>query len=69
MRSANLVTSTDGIQLATNYVIATETEIALDSRVWLPGADTGDVNEAQRAVRGDWARALDGGYRWFQTFC
>ena len=46
-----VISGPDGTELVTTHVIASSTtEIALGSRVWLPGADTDEAVEAKLVV-------------------
>lgn len=45
-----IIKARDGEEIISDHVIYTANAIAPDSRVWLPGDDTGDANEARRVL-------------------
>jgi hypothetical protein len=47
---SRISSSRDGDEIAINWEIVTELEIALQSRIWLPGADQTDAKEALLAL-------------------
>jgi len=49
-RKAKLVLDANGGQRQTSHVIVTETQIPMESRVWLPGDDTAVSNDARTVV-------------------
>jgi hypothetical protein len=56
-----------GNEVATNHVILTETEITQGSRVWLPGSDTTDDNDALVPLQ--WGQASTfGGYTIYEVY-
>ena len=68
-KKTNIVTDANGAERTSNYVVETETEIPIDSRVWLPGASTSDNNAAQRVVAAEYASTLDGSYTLYIAYC
>jgi hypothetical protein len=58
----DIVTAPSGEQLTTSTVVETETELPVGTKVWLPGASTGDANAAKRVIQREYAATLDGSY-------
>jgi hypothetical protein len=67
-KQTNVVADARGNDATTQYVIATETEIPLESRIWFALADTSDVTKAIRCVSTKYARALNGSYAYYIHF-
>jgi hypothetical protein len=63
-----IVVTADGTEAAYTHRIATTTEIVPGSRVWLPGANTGDTNEAMRAIASKYSVFLGGAVGYYLTF-
>jgi len=63
-----IVATADGEQTTYTHKIATETQIGVNARVWLPGANTGDNNAAMRPLVSRTAQTLSGGYRYYETY-
>jgi hypothetical protein len=47
------------------HQFATETDIAIGTLVWGPGADTGDRNESYRVMTREYARLQNGSYSYY----
>jgi hypothetical protein len=56
-----LVKDGSGVEVQADYRIVTESEISVQSRVWLPGDDTTDNNAARRPVSVRSASTKSGG--------
>lgn len=57
--SAN-VPDAEGRRTGEKTTVFTQTELRVQDLVWLPGANTNDVNEARQVVTVDRRQALDG---------
>lgn len=51
-----------GEEEATAIVVESETYIPIESRVWLPGSDTADVNDSEKVKAVEGGYTLDGSY-------
>ena len=54
-----------GQEAAISHQFATETDIAVGTMVWGPGADSADINESFRVMTREYARTLDGAYNYY----
>jgi len=68
VRRSRVVAGPNGTELTTNNELISETAIPLESRVWLPGIDTAQVNLAQRVLAVEQADTFTG-YTLYKAYC
>lgn len=63
----NILRDSEGNERQSNARVATETEIGLHDRVFFPGDDTSDVEDARKVIQTETASTPDG-YTLYQVF-
>ncbi len=58
----------DGTETAYDHKVATTSELFLNDRVWLPGANTADANAAVRPINSRFADWLTGRTGYYLTY-
>jgi hypothetical protein len=66
-REVKEVVTADGSTVVAYHRVATEAEIPLSARVWLPGDNTADTNAAKRPLMSKRASTI-GGYSFSETY-
>jgi hypothetical protein len=63
-----ILSDSNGEDFTYSERIMTDTAIAIESRVWLPGADTADNTEAKRVVQVESAATKPGSYTLYRVY-
>ena len=67
-RREDIVGEAGGEGVATSIVVATEIELPVDTRVWMPGVSTSNVNDSERVKSREYASTLDGSYTLYLAY-